>query len=134
MINTSIPMYCMYERTFEQKMYRHSRYGLFPRFLAHMMSSGEESAACCDDSNKWEFEDSDFLQNPDPCVAGAIPFPNKKLSGKDSSHSIRQGSATIGSCTVIQVKSCLDLVYTGNEVTDFKVQGEFQAVIIKDGI
>jgi hypothetical protein len=44
------------------------------------MSSEEESAACCDDSNEWEFEDSDFLQNPDPCVAGAIPFPNKKLS------------------------------------------------------
>jgi hypothetical protein len=40
------------------------------------MSSEEESAACCDDSNEWEFEDND----PDPCVAGAIPFPNKKLS------------------------------------------------------
>jgi hypothetical protein len=33
------------------------------------MSSEEENAACCDDSNKWEFEDSDFLQNSDPCVA-----------------------------------------------------------------
>jgi hypothetical protein len=44
------------------------------------MSSGEESAASCYESNEGEFEDSDFLQNPDPCVAGAIPFPSIQLS------------------------------------------------------
>ena len=43
------------------------------------MSSEEENAAC-HDCTECEFEESDVLENPDPCVAGAIPFPNKELS------------------------------------------------------
>jgi hypothetical protein len=44
------------------------------------MSSGEESAASRDDSIECEFEDREFLENPDPCVAGAILFPSVLLS------------------------------------------------------
>jgi hypothetical protein len=55
------------------------------------MSSEEESAACCDDSNEWEFEDND----PDPCVATSILVAKKVVpSGRKADPPVKTPAKT----------------------------------------
>ena len=57
------------------------------------MSSQEENAASHDDSTDSEFEESDDSEKPDPCVAGAIPFPSKLMSDEEEKEIAKQGKA-----------------------------------------
>lgn len=57
------------------------------------MSSQEENAASHDDSTDSEFEESHDSEKPDPCVAGAIPFPSKLMSDEEEKEIAKQGKA-----------------------------------------
>jgi hypothetical protein len=58
-----------------------------------IMSSDQENAASSDDSAVYDFDERDVLENPDPCVAGAIPFPSQKLSEVEEKQVEKQGKA-----------------------------------------
>jgi hypothetical protein len=57
------------------------------------MSSDQENAASSDDSTEYDFEEWDVGETPDPCVAGAIPFPSQKLSDIEEKEVYKQGKA-----------------------------------------
>jgi hypothetical protein len=58
-----------------------------------IISSEQENAASSDDSAEYDFEEWDVCKNPDPCVAGAIPFPSQTSSDVEEKEVEKQGNA-----------------------------------------